>query len=246
VEAPPAGANRRFAGRSNAWILAGVGGIVAVVGCLLPWLNINLGSFAILITVPQKTLSPNAWGVDTYGKVATVASVLVVLGAVGMVASTSNRTRDVFGLQAAITGAIVAFVAIFEVLSKGARVDHLLRGSFSAAVGRPISDAQFDRIKVLLDRLGFHVSAGVGMYLAIVGGALGVAGGLLAARDRRARRPPVEPGTGGFLDPAIPPPPPPPPLPVPVPPTPSSGEEPGAGPDHELGEPGTDPGAEGH
>jgi hypothetical protein len=187
-------------GARTADVVAVLGGVAAAIGCLLPWIVADFGRIAILIRSPTRTISANAWSSDVYGKTAVIAAIALVVAAV-LVAFGPARRRYAFGVVAVIGGAIVLSAAIFELLTKGARVDHLLRETFESSTGKAIADVEFVRLKDVLARLGFSVSLGVGVYLAGLGGIAGIVGGAMAARERRPR---AAGGTGGFDVPAGP------------------------------------------
>jgi hypothetical protein len=224
-------------GRAVAWALAAAGGIVALIGCLLPWIVLDFGRIAILVQSPTRSLSANAWSLDGLGKTALICSIVLLVAAVLVAAGQAGGARSALGVVIVVTGSIIGLVAIFEMARKGSYVDNLLRDSFSSRLHRTISDVEFARLKVVLDRLGFSVSFGVGLYLAAIGGILGVVGGVLTLAGRTPEAEPVAAGFATFGDagagPAVMPAPPvdpvlpvppmdPPPLPVPpdVPPPP--------------------------
>ena len=228
----------RSARRVVAWVLAAAGGIVALVGCLLPWVVLDFGKLAILVQSPTRTLSANGWSLDALGKVALICSIVLLVAAILVAAGSATGARSAFGVVMVVAGTLIGLVAVFEMARKGSYVDHLLRTSFSSSLHRTISDAEFGRLKAVLDRLGFSVSFGVGLYLAVIGGVLGVIGGVLVLVGSSKEPEPVVAGFATFADagqgPAAPMPPPPapeaeapeanvpspPPLPPEVPPLP--------------------------
>ncbi len=211
------------------WMVTGLGGVAAVVGCLLPWLVADLGRISILVQSATRTIRANAWDADVYGKVAVLGAVAIVVATL-LIALGPRRLRNVFGLLAIVAGAVVTAFAIFEMTTKAARVDHVIRDAFGASSGRTLSDPEFSRLKDILSRLGFSVSLGFGVYLAALGGVAAIVGGAMAAMERR---PPV-PRTGGFDAAPAAPAPPAPPAPAPpapeAPPPPRNGPEPPAQP----------------
>jgi hypothetical protein len=194
VEAP-AGTNR-FTSGASAWALVSAGGLVATVGALLPWVRVDYGS-AVLLRRATRVNSYGAWRLGAYGRIALAGAVaLTVIGVLAVVpAGRQNRGR--LGLVAVGAGAVVLSIAVLEMILKGSRVDHLLRVEFGVPFGRLLTAAELARVKTALDSLGFSIALGLGIFLAALGGVLGVAGGMLTARTRGAW------GTkGGRLDPS--------------------------------------------
>jgi hypothetical protein len=192
----PEGAPNPIAKGATARALVSAGGLVATVGVLLPWVKVDYGS-AVLLVHATRVNSYGAWRLGAYGRIALVGAVaLIVIGVLlAMPAGRQNRGR--LGLMAVGAGALVLSIAVLEIVLKRSRVDHLLRVEFGVPFGRLLTAAELARVKAALDSLGFSISLGLGIFLAALGGVLGVAGGILMAGPRGARG-----AKGGRLDPS--------------------------------------------
>ncbi len=194
-----AGARRAAGDAPVALAIGAAGAIVATVSCFLPWVRLDLGRFAVFLGTPSHAIAASARALGATGAVALGASIVMLLCVAGLLAGTGSlRTASAWILAAA--GVAVAAAAVTALATKGARADQVLRAAWQAGAGRALPAAQFDRLRDVLGRLGSTSSAGPGVYLAIVGGALGAIGGCLAGlRSARAARPdPHAVATRGF------------------------------------------------
>jgi hypothetical protein len=179
--------------------ICAAGAVLATVSCFLPWVRLDLGRFAVFFGTPSYTIAASARGLGAAGSVAVAASIVMLLCVAGLLAGgPSMRSACAWILTCA--GVVVAAVAITALATKGARADQVLRAAWQAGAGRALPAAQFDRLRDVLARLGSTSSIGPGVYLAVVGGALGAVGGCLAgiASARARRLNPHAVGTRGF------------------------------------------------
>jgi hypothetical protein len=201
VQAPNDTSNRPVSD-ATAWGLVVAGGLVATVGALLPWVKVDYGS-AVLIRLATRESSYSAWRLGIYGGLALVGAVLLLIAGIMLALPPVRRHRGHFGLLAVGAGAVVLFIAVLEIVMKRSRVDHLLRVEFGIPFGRLLTEAELVRVKAALDSLGFSISLGLGIFLAPIGGILGVAGGIMTAGTRGARetRGPAPDPNAGFGSP---------------------------------------------
>jgi len=172
--------------------IGAAGAILATVACFLPWIRLDLGRFAVFLGTTSHSITASAKGMGIIGSVAVAASIVMLLCVAGLLAGgPSLRTACAWVLAGA--GVAVAAAAVTALATKGARADQVLRAAWQAGAGHALPAAQFDRLRDVLARLGSTSSAGIGIYLALLGGILGAAGGVLAivasvrtARTRRA------------------------------------------------------------
>jgi hypothetical protein len=176
----PEGTPTRSVNGPAAWALVVVGGLVATLGALLPWVKVDYGS-AVLIRLATRTSSYSAARLGVYGGLALVGAVVLLIAGILLAVPAVRPHRGRLGLLAVGGGAVVLFIAVLEIVMKRSRVDHLLRVEFGILVGRLLTDAELVRVKTALESLGFSISLGLGIFLAPIGGILGVIGGVMTA-----------------------------------------------------------------
>jgi len=169
--------------------IAAAGAVIATVSCFLPWVRLDLGRLTVFFGNASRSLSGSAIRLGAVGTVAVVASIVMLLCSAAILGGFRPSMRIAFAWILAGAGVAVAAAAVTALATKGARADQVLRAAWQAATGGTQPAAQFDRLLDVLARLGARSSAGVGVYIAMVGGALGAIGGVLAAvRSARAAR----------------------------------------------------------
>lgn len=171
------------------------GGLLMVVGSLLPFVSVEAGAFG-----GSQTFT----GLDTPdGKFTLGAGVaLAVLGAVILAAA--GVLPKVMGGLALVLGGVMAVLIWMDIASLGAdALRNLVRES--GAVPPGVSE---DQVVEILEQSGVSVSAGVGLYLAFAGAIVGAVGGIMAL-VARTRRPEAAPPSASPEAPPAPPPPPP-------------------------------------
>jgi hypothetical protein len=183
----PEGTPNRSTSTAAAWSLVVAGGVAATLGALLPWVKVDYGS-AALIRLVTRVRSYSAWRLGTYGQLALVGAIVLLIAGILLAVPAVRQHRGRFGLLAVGAGALVLFVAVLEIVMKRSRVDHLLRVEFGTPFGRLLTDAELVRVKAALDSLGFSISLGLGIFLAPIGGMLGVIGGIMTAGTRGTGR----------------------------------------------------------
>ncbi len=195
---------RQVAGlRPLALTFAAGGAVVAVIGCLLPWIRVDLGRFPVFIGVSARSISAAASGLGAWGTVAVTAAIAMLLLTAALLIEGLRRFRRAAWALLAVAGAIVMVASIVVLTTKGARADHVLRSAWERTLGRGLSNGEFLRLRGVLARLGEASSIGPGVIVSLAGGALGAAGGVMASLDemRAARIARRMPYTGGFASP---------------------------------------------
>jgi hypothetical protein len=167
-----------------------VGGVLAIVGALMSWVALSAGS--IRATRGGRRIALN--GVDLAdGKVILVAAVIAVAAAVVAWFVRHREVRIVLGVLGAMAGLVVVVLSIIDAVTPSRSI---------AAVAAPVAD-QFDItvrraeaiLRAFVARGEVSVTPQVGLYLAVLGGVVILAGGIAVAAAAGSRRAFV-PGSG--------------------------------------------------
>lgn len=162
-----ANASRHVAGLG----LTALGGVMIVIGALLPWIRSSLEGF-------PDGLSPTYLGIDLPDGIVAIAAGIVVLASLvaTRVASSTSARRLAAGLV--IAGAAVAIVAAGTALVTAAgrfepaTVDDVIASlEASGSAATPEQRAQVEDL--------VETRVAPGLFAVLAGGALGVVGGLL-------------------------------------------------------------------
>jgi hypothetical protein len=164
-------------------IVAGIGGLSALIGVFLDWATITTsfegGQFAGQ-QLPAFTESVGtAQGLDHWtGIVALVASVVAVAGAIGSVVVQDSGTRRI-AVMAAIGGGLVALLTaiVGMVVSESIAVSTFPGGSQALEFARQFAEQ--------LGGQGFRIHTGpsLGVFVTALGGAAAAGGGFMALRQ---------------------------------------------------------------
>ena len=152
--------------------LIGVGGVLTVVGSTVTWIHYSFAQPALSI------LSQSRPGVAGGAGRLTLTCGALALAAVPVMLVGAMRWRRAVGAVAAALGLAVAVIAVVNIVTKDAQVYDGIRSAIGGATGHALTDEEFERLKAQLLATGFSVSLGPGIYVAIAGGLLTVAGGL--------------------------------------------------------------------
>jgi hypothetical protein len=181
-------------------IVAGIGGLVALIGVFLPWANVTTAFEGGQLGGQQfggASQSVGATGISHWtGILALIAALVTLAVAVGVVVLQDPGTRRTAAIVAVGGGGAALVMAILGVVM-----------SESIAVGSaPGGREALDFARQFADQLGlegFRVDTGpaIGVFVTALGGAVAVAGGFLALRwvgpERVVpHREPLPPGTG--------------------------------------------------
>ncbi len=163
-----------------AGLLALIGGAAIVAGSFLTWLEVgggvSVGSVSVTGTPKGSELLP--------GQVALGAGVAVVV--LGLLLLVLRRARRLLGFLVIVGGLVAIAAGAFVASSPQDRyID------FAVEKGAPAGQA--DEVRASLTNLfvvsGQEADLGIGLYIAIGGGALSVIGGLTAVFGRRKPKP---------------------------------------------------------
>ena len=163
-----------------------LGGLVLVVGSLLPWVTFQVAyrGFAF---------SRSSSGLDTSaGRIALGVGILAVAGGAAMTMVRNPAGGRGLAVAALALGIVAAALAAHDISTKDRAVNAVLQDRLSRALGRPLTIQQIE----LVERIaGVEVSLGMGIYLALGGGLLTVAGGFAMLAVRQDDAPPPEPSS---------------------------------------------------
>jgi hypothetical protein len=172
---PQAASATRPAGLPVAGIVAGVGGLLAVVQAIMVWEQVRLGSvsestFAIMGT----PLPRNANGIDENGgKIVLVLGIVAVGLAVAWIMRLGARSSPALVPSLVLTAGVFIFlVAAANWVARTNDVNDLNRA--------------LDSVKGPIDISGTSYSVGLGIYVALAGGVITAAGGLLGLARKGA------------------------------------------------------------
>lgn len=205
----------RPTGAVRAGIVTMAGGLVMILGTLLPFLQVSAG----LSGLPTQSAS----GLDTpdgklflwFGAAIAVFGLVILL--------TRGVLPKVMGVLAVLAGGIMAVAGIVDLTGLG---EEGLR-AIADATAEQTPGVTSDQVIQLLRQVGVSVDAGIGLYVTLAGTAISVIGGVWAIFTRTTAptvpAPPPPPGLGTTRTPQAPdwgtaPPPPAPGEPPPGPP----------------------------
>jgi hypothetical protein len=156
-------------------VVAAVGGAIALVGSLLPWLTAEF---------PQRTRTSYAVELRLGWLAVAGAGVLMLSGTL-LFGPLSSQTRRAVAVLAIVAGFVSALVAGYNLVSRDQQVDEAIRDAVGEATGQEITDEQLALARRALDLAGVEISYRPGIYLTLVGGLVGAAGGALALSGPR-------------------------------------------------------------
>jgi len=217
----------------------GVGGVLAILGAVLPWARITTGP---LLGRLGESLAGTSTG---DGKAALIIGIVLLVAAAVMFFVPSRSLMVGLGIVAIVGGLVVAALTIRDISQKSTVDTEFFAGfrrGFEQSSGQHLTD---DQIRRVLERFGIKVSLGAGIYVAMIGGLVGIGAGIVAALTQPPQPAPATLDSGfvtaappypqaqGPTVPSAPLPPLPPPVPAVAPPPP----EPAPPPPHEDSDP---------
>jgi hypothetical protein len=148
-----------------------------VVAAFLPWVKVDYGR---LVLLQQGLVNTSASGVSSSngGKITLVVGIVLIVAAVVVAVGSSPGLRRGMSTAALVVAALGVIVVVLNLANK----THLVDQQLSADLGR----APTPQERLILDRLGFELSFGVGIYIAGVGALIGLAGGVMGLAGRSA------------------------------------------------------------
>jgi hypothetical protein len=179
----------RPVGTARAGFVTMAGGILMILGTLLPFLSVSAGASGL----PTESVS----GLDTPdGKL--FLGVGVAIAVFGLVILLTRGVVPKFmGVLAVLAGGFMLVAGIIDLAGLG---DEGLR-SLAEAAAEETPGVTAEQILQILRQVGVSVNAGIGLYVVLVGSAIAVIGGLWAIFTRTtvavpAAPAPPPPGTG--------------------------------------------------
>lgn len=171
--------------------IALVGGVVVVVGSLLPWVRFSIFRFSNTIYGTS----------STDGKVVVALGVVIVLAGVLMVALPSLGSRRALAVAALLFGLATVYVTGKNIATKDQQTTDALSNLIEQRTGRPATPRELRVLRRELRSFGFSLEFGAGIYVALIGGAVAAIGGLLGLVLPGERQPepvagPAGPGAG--------------------------------------------------
>ncbi len=168
-------------------LATGVGGLVVVLAALLPWhaLSVQPTFLRGLTGGALFTQSvPGTQGTD--GKVALIGGIVLIVAAVVMWTSQSERTYRVMAIVAIVVAAIVALIVLVDIVGG----DSIFKAFFRKSVrsfaqkntGLAPSNDQIDSFRSVLG-IELHLRAAI--VVALIADLVALAGGVMALRSRR-------------------------------------------------------------
>jgi len=200
-------------------ILGLIGGAALVIGSFLTWVTVSLdiAKFAQILGVDAGALQ-QATGATTFsaagthgdGKITLIMGLLVIVGAVLVIAKTARKAGYAV---VAIAGVLGAAICLYEIASKSSQINDALSKAGPALAAAGIST---DTLKTI-----FNVSWGIGLWICLAGGVVALIGGVIGLLSKSepamqsapmgqatAMASPVNSGFGAPPAPAAPPAPP--------------------------------------
>jgi hypothetical protein len=217
-----------------------VGGLVASAGAFMTWVKVDLGRVAQFAHLPSGSRTASGLSAGTDGKIVLACGVVLLAAGILAAVTSSRGARRAMAIVAIVAGLAAAGTVPANLATKDAQINDQLRKS----AGRTLTTAEFNQAKAILERLGFRVSWGIGVYVSLVGGLIGLIGGGmgLASKSRAPAAPAVagapngaSAGSGGWDTKPVPAP--------PVLPAPQTVPAPEGAPPSELSAPGEGAGA---
>jgi hypothetical protein len=200
MEQPHSGSAAPSASPPTAAIVAGVGGLVALIGVFLNWATVTSslegGQFAGQEFGPISR-SEGAAGLEHWtGILALIAAVVVIAAAVGLVVLHDPGTRRMAAMTALGGGVVALLMAILGVvMSESIALTDVPGGRQALDFARQFAE------QLGVQGFGIDTGPGVGVFVTAIGGVAAAAGGFMALRRTepragRALSEPTPPGTG--------------------------------------------------
>ncbi|MGZ8599144.1 MAG: hypothetical protein ACXWX6_02935 [Actinomycetota bacterium] len=167
--------------------LAVIGGILAVAGSLLAWAEAAVGPASF-----------SAKGIDGWeGKATLLGGVILLVAGIAAFVGVPDA-RDRLRGSAVVGGLLAAGVGIYTAVTARDQILDAAVTEIATQFGVPEPEAR-STLELAMDRGEFTLSLKTGIWLVIVGGAIGVLAGIVAML-RRERKPamPVSAGTAGL------------------------------------------------
>lgn len=170
--------------RPVAPLLTGLGGVVVLVGSLLPWHAVTVEpSFLRFISVSFTQSVAGTQGID--GKVAIACGVVLIAAAVAMFLAPAPRVLKIVA-GVAVAAAVISAALIVADLVGGERAfasffRNSVRNFAQDRLHITPSDSQLDSLR---ETLGMTLSLRIGIFVALAGNVVGAIGGVVGLTTR--------------------------------------------------------------
>jgi hypothetical protein len=164
--------------------LAGAGGAAVVVGAFLAWVSLEVGGGQVFFGTPGETINTSGLGHWT-GIVALMAGAAAVLGALGAALFADARSRRRAATVAAVGGVVALAAAGMGWWQREAIAVGRIPGGHEALDYAREFVREFRREGIDVAAEVPKVSAGVGLWIAMGGGAVAAVAGFVSARAQR-------------------------------------------------------------
>jgi hypothetical protein len=162
-------------------VVVALGGLIAVVSSLLAWVKIQADFTQFGSGIQQRSFS----GLDSSdGQIVLgVGIALIVAGVLTWVVKGSGA-RLGLAVFSVIGGLIAGAIGLYDALTAESQVSDQVSQTLATSAGVSVAEAR--RVyQQLLDGGFLEVSVSIGLWLAVVGGAVAFAGGLVLLWSRR-------------------------------------------------------------
>lgn len=163
-------------------ILGLIGGAALVIGSFLTWVTVSLDiqKFAQILGVDPSALAAatgsttfSAAGTHGDGKITLVMGLLVIVGAILVIAKTAKKAGYAV---VAIAGVIGTAICVYEIASKSSQINDALSNAGPALAAAGITT---DTLKTI-----FNVSWGIGLWVCLAGGVVALVGGVIGLMSK--------------------------------------------------------------
>ncbi|MBV8304894.1 MAG: hypothetical protein JOZ04_11830 [Acidimicrobiia bacterium] len=177
-------------------LLTGIGGLVTVLAALAPWHALSVQpSFLSGITQGPLFTQNIAGTQGTDGKIAVAGGIVLIVAAVVMWLSPSERVHRAMAVGAIVVAGVVAAIILVDIVGGKSIFKSFFRSSvrsfadkYSGGLLAP-SNGQIDELRNLL---GITLSIQAGIIVAFIASVVALAGGVLGVTSKR--RPAVSAG----------------------------------------------------
>lgn len=172
-------------------VLVAAAGLLAASGAVLPWIDVSFDTRTLEGFASQLQGMPTSGGLDAIGY-GPIGQAAVALGAVllvtGVASMLTGAGRRVLGIIAIAAGLGVAALGGYALVTATDHAATQVGVDFDEEIASLDVPAEVeDGITEVRSRLleAYAISPGIGLWLAVGGGILGVAGGGIAIRSRQ-------------------------------------------------------------
>jgi hypothetical protein len=194
---PRLDASRPSSLRLVSFVAIAAGALIMGVGSLLTWVTVG---FKDQLSI--QTVSP---GTDLSAGIITLVSAVVILVLVLVSRFVADGVRRVIAVVIIAAGALSSGLAAWFIIAAPDHYspveDESLVNELAQVLGKSVDEVR-NALASVIEQLGGYTHVGPGPWVAIVGGVLVIAGGVLTLRWAMREKQPTEPSPEGDPDPA--------------------------------------------